>query len=145
MDQRKLIAWQPIKHLEKGQITNAHFNFTDHGLYLKLIDIHGNAVDIIYDKMSNMYDFVWSFRYAGEIPRTDLTNLVVEAEDENYIDPAAACFYKMENSDFVVWFDQLGYMGSDDFPDVEHHLFMYNDGVFEVISDYEPKFIVHHK
>lgn len=36
-------------------------------------------------------------------------------------------------------------MGSDDFPDVEHHLFMYNDGVFEVISDYEPKFIVHHK
>ncbi|MGE8203976.1 hypothetical protein ACQKP0_05370 [Heyndrickxia sp. NPDC080065] len=39
-----------------------------------------------------------------------------------------------------MWHDWLD---SNDIPNVEHHLFLYNDGVFEVISDYEPKFIVH--
>ncbi len=51
----------------------------------------------------------------------------------------------MTNSDFIEWFDQFGWLGSNEIPNVEHHLYIYNDGVFEVISDYEPKFVINNK
>ncbi|OJH19914.1 hypothetical protein BLX88_05385 [Bacillus obstructivus] len=144
MDQRKLHVWQPVNNLEKGNITEANFNFSDEkGLCIRLIDIKGISVDIIYDKISNIQDYVWSFRYAGEIPRSDLTPAVKEAyKRASNIDKTAACFYKMTNSDFIEWFDQLQWLGSNDIPNVEHHVYIYNNGVFEVISDYEPKLII---
>lgn len=140
---RKLHIWQPVTCLVRAQIVNAKFNYTDLGLCLTLIDIKGSEVDIIYDKMSQIQDYVWSFRYAGEIPRSDLVPLVDEAiERESSINESAEWFYKMSNSDYIKWFDQLPWLGSKEIPNVEHHIYCYNDGIFEVISDYEPRFVI---
>ncbi|MFJ5766785.1 hypothetical protein ACIP9C_15645 [Lysinibacillus sp. NPDC093210] len=140
---RRLHIWQPVTCLQRAQIVNAHFNYSDLGLCLTLIDINGSEVDIIYDKNSPIQDYVWSFRYTGEIPRSDLVPLVHDAiEQETVIDKSAEWFYKMSTSDYIEWFDQLPWLGSKEIPNVEHHLYCYNDGIFEVISDYEPRFVL---
>jgi len=74
MDSRRLHIWQPVTCLERAQIVNATLNYTDRGLCLTLIDRNNTEVDIIYDKISPIQDYVWSFRYTGEIPRSDLVN-----------------------------------------------------------------------
>jgi len=146
MSIRNLHIWQPVTCLERAQIVNAKFNYTDLGLCLTLIDRKGTEVDIIYDTMSQIQDYVWSFRYAGEIPRSDLVPLVHDAiEQETAIDKSAEWFYKMSNSDYIEWFDQLPWLGSKEIPNVEHHLYCYNDGIFEVMSDYEPRFVIREK
>jgi len=143
---RKLHIWQPITCLVRAKIVNAKLNYTDLGLCLTLIDIKGSEVDIIYDRMSQIQDYVWSFRYTGEIPRSDLVPLVNDAiEQESSIDVSAEWFYKMSNSDYIEWFDQLPWLGSKEIPNVEHHIYCYNDGIFDVISDYEPRFVIRTK
>ncbi|UED82381.1 MULTISPECIES: hypothetical protein [unclassified Lysinibacillus] len=140
---RRLHIWQPVTCLQRAQIVNAQLNYSDRGLYLTLTDINGSEVDIIYDKISPIQDFVWSFRYAGEIPRSDLFPLVNESIEQNPpTNPCAEWFYKMSNSDYIEWFDQLPWIGSKEIPNVEHHIYCYNDGIFEVISDYEPRFVI---
>lgn len=83
MDSRRLHIWQPVTCLERAQIINATLNYTDRGLCLTLIDRNNTEVDIIYDKMSPIQDYVWSFRYTGEIPRSDLVDMVTEAMTKN--------------------------------------------------------------
>ncbi|QSB11992.1 hypothetical protein MHB40_01515 [Lysinibacillus sp. FSL K6-0057] len=143
MDSRRLHIWQPVTCLERAQIVNATLNYTDLGLCLTLIDRNNTEVDIIYDKMSPIQDYVWSFRYTGEIPRSDLVDKVNEAlTQEQPINSSAEWFYKMSNSDYIDWFDQLPWIGSKEIPTVEHHIYCYNDGVFDIISDYEPRFVI---
>jgi len=125
--------------LERAQVVNATLNYTDLGLTLTLIDRNNAEVDIIYDKISPIQDYVWSFRYTGEIPRSDLVPFVDEAlQQENAINLSAEWFYKMSHSDYIAWFDQLPWIGSKEIPHVEHHIYCFNDGVFDIISDYEP-------
>lgn len=143
MDLRRLHIWQPITCLERAQVVNATLNYTDLGLSLTLIDRNNTEVDIIYDKISPIQDYVWSFRYTGEIPRSDLVPLVDEAlQQENTINLSAEWFYKMNHSDYIAWFDQLPWIGSKEIPHVEHHIYCFNDGVFDIISDYEPRFVI---
>ena len=131
MDSRRLHIWQPVTCLERAQIINATLNYTDRGLCLTLIDRNNTEVDIIYDKMSPIQDYVWSFRYTGEIPRSDLVDMVTEAMTQE----------QSKNSS-AEWFDQLPWIGSKEIPTVEHHIYCYNDGVFDIISDYEPRFVI---
>lgn len=143
MDSRRMHIWQPVTCLERAQIVNATLNYTDRGLCLTLIDRNNTEVDIIYDKMSPIHDYVWSFRYTGEIPRSDLVDMVTEAmTQEQSKNSSAEWFYKMSNSDYIEWFDQLPWIGSKEIPTVEHHIYCYNDGVFDIISDYEPRFVI---
>lgn len=61
---------------------------------------------------------------------------------EKAINFSAEWFYKMSHSDYIAWFDQLPWIGSKEIPDVEHHIYCFNDGVFDIISDYEPRFVI---
>ncbi|MET3699388.1 hypothetical protein SAMN05877753_11129 [Bacillus oleivorans] len=145
MNEPKLHVWQPITELT-NDIMHADLSFSDKGLYLKLIDIKGNEVSIIYDQISVTQDYVWTFRYTGEVVRSDLGKLAIDAVNKSEsIDEKSLCFYKMSNSDLIKWFDGLPWMGSEEYPAVEHHIYCSNDGIFEVISEYEPKFIVKKK
>lgn len=143
MDLRRLHIWQPITCLERAQVVNATLNYTDLGLSLTLKDRNNTEVDIIYDKISPIQDYVWSFRYTGEIPRSDLVPFVDKAlQREKAINFSAEWFYKMSHSDYIAWFDQLPWIGSKEIPDVEHPIYCFNDGVFDIISDYEPRFVI---
>lgn len=129
--------------MERAQVVNATLNYTDLGLSLTLIVRNNTEVDIIYDKISPIQDYVWSFRYTGEISRSNLVPLVDEAlQQENAINFSAEWFYKMSHSDYIAWFDQLPWIGSKEIPHVEHHIYCFNDGVFDIISDYEPRFVI---
>lgn len=143
----ELQVWQPVTCLVKGNIIGATFQYFDTedqgGLKIVLTDIKGTMVEVIYDKHSPIVgDCVWTFRYANEIARSDLNKFIDRADHSKLTDPAAHHFYKALQSDYIAWYDQLPWLGSEDAPHVEHHIYMYNDGVFEVISDYEPRFIV---
>ncbi|CEG26234.1 hypothetical protein [Bacillus sp. B-jedd] len=147
MDKRILHVWQPVTCLEKANVIFAKLTYGNsnetNGLRLELTDGAGNAVEIVYDQWSvTMVDYIWTFRHVNEIKRCDLNRLIDRADFSVLNDSTAQHFYKMENSDFLEWYDQLPWLGSGDVPHVEHHIYMYNDGVFEVIADYEPKFIV---
>lgn len=146
MDKRRVQIWQPVTSLAKDNVVFANLEHTDkldkYGLRIELTDINGNIVEIIYDKISLiMGDYIWTYRYINEIKRCDLNKLIDVADCTNLKDSTAHHFYKMENSDFIEWYDQLSWLGSEDASFVEHHIYMYNDGIFEVISDYEPRFV----
>ncbi|GLC89718.1 hypothetical protein [Lysinibacillus piscis] len=146
MDNRRLHVWQPVTCLERGRVFEAKCNYPNSGLCITLIDINGTEVDIIYDKVTQIQDYVWAFRHIGEIPGTYLNEIPDdEMEKESSIVKTAAWFYKMSNSDYIEWFDQLPWLGSKDIPGAEHHIYAYGDGVFEVISDYEPRFVIRTK
>ncbi len=54
--------------------------------------------------MFQIYDYVWSFRYTGEIPRSELVPLINDAiEQVAFIDESAEWFYKMSNSEFRLY------------------------------------------
>lgn len=146
MGKMELHIWQPVTCLVKGDVVSATLEHGDtidkNGLRLVLTDVEGNVVQVIYDKVSQtMGDYIWTYRYINEIKRSDLNKLIEKADRSNLIDESAHHFYKVVNSDYIGWYDQLPWLGSQDAPNVEHHIYMYNDGIFEVISDYEPRFI----
>ena len=129
MDSRRLHIWQPVTCLERAQIINATLNYTDRGLCLTLID-RNNAI-----KCHLIQNYVWSFRYTGEIPRSDLVDMVTEAmAQEQSKNSSAELFYKMSNSDYIEWFDQLLWIGIKEIPTVEHHIYCYNDGVLSTTN-----------
>lgn len=84
------------------------------------------------NKMSPIQNYVCSFRYTGEIPRSDLVDMVTKAMTKN----------NLKKNSSAEWFDQLPWIGSKEIPTVEHHIYCYNDGVFDIISDYEPRFVI---
>jgi hypothetical protein len=139
MDKRELQIWQPVTCLVKGNVVTAKLEHSvigdTHGLRLELTDIDGNVVQIVYDKISpTMRDYIWTYRYVNEIKRCDLNKLIDKADHTKLVDPSAHHFYKMVNSDLIEWYDQLPWLGSEEEPNVEHHIYMYNDGVFEIVS-----------
>lgn len=109
-----------------------------------LKDVHGNMVDIIYDDPQNICPLeyvVWSFRYSTELSNNDHILANVESDVSVRKDSNALYFFKMRNSPFIKEFDDIHTANRFLFPNGEHHLFMTRDEIFEVISNYEPRFV----
>lgn len=147
MDKRKLHVWQPCANILKGRIYYDELTVSDFGLILTLTDQEGTIVDIVYNKGSQIHgDYVWSYRYTNEVPMTVLVPLMEEARKNGKIlDSNGPLFYKMTDSDYIEWHDSLGFIPSSEIPNVEHHLIPGPDGVYEFISEYEPKIVVREK
>ena len=147
MDQIKetLELWQPITSL-KGEY-EFKFNFVEvlrHNNYLKisLADHFGNLVDIIYEDPMNVCPFeysVWSFRHSTELGNLHKSRF--EIDNSKLIDKKAIHFCKVRNSDYINSFDNNPIGNKKLFPDVEHHMYLTGDEIFEVISNYEPRFV----
>lgn len=142
MDNRILQVWNPIKNVLSG-IPNMSLSDGPQGLIIVLKDFQGTEVKVIYDEKSQLDDWVWAYRNTAEIGRTDLAQLVDDAyKKETNLPKKVFVFFKMVNSDYIAWYDSLGSISTRTFPNAEHHLYMHNDGVLEIICDYEPRFIV---
>jgi len=142
LDTPVLEAWQPVTNLERNDVCQTRIEINGKGLTIYLEDLKGNKVRVIYDQMSQIHDVVWTFRYTAEGPRNDLVKPMQEADARAIgLNKEKECFYKVLNSDLIRWFDQLPWMSSKDFPDVEHHLYFTMNEVYEVVADYEPRFV----
>ncbi|SDZ16330.1 hypothetical protein SAMN05421736_10730 [Evansella caseinilytica] len=139
MDKRKLHVWQPIETF-KGELHLVEMYFQE-GLRFTFEDDGGMECTFMYDQCINgMY--VWSCRFTEEFKRSDLAVIATEAIQERFGDKNKTwCFFKMTNSDYVDWYDQLGGPGSDRDPHIQHHIFITSENIFEVLSEYEPKVV----
>ncbi|WP_040225392.1 hypothetical protein [Bhargavaea cecembensis] len=142
MEEMILESWQPVTNLERNGVCQTKLEISGEGLTIHLEDLKGNQVRVLYDQMSQIHDHVWTFRYTGEGPRNNLVKLMQTADARAVgLKRESESFYKVKNSDLIRWFDQLPWMGSQEYPNVEHHLYFTMNEVFEVVADYEPKFI----
>ncbi|SET22112.1 hypothetical protein SAMN05216389_10735 [Oceanobacillus limi] len=120
-----------------------------HNEYLKITleDNHGNEVDVIYDdpdKVCPLEYFVWSFRHNTECGSIHLPRPEIDKTNKK-IDEKSAYFCKMRNSNYIKQFDSNPIANRELFPEVEHHLYITGDEIFEVISNYEPRFVAREK
>ncbi|MCJ8008761.1 hypothetical protein ACFFF5_10775 [Lederbergia wuyishanensis] len=143
-DKEKLHIWQPVTNLRGKYPWDINLtNVIRHNDYLKITleDFHNNnQLDIVYDQnITPLEYYVWAFRFSTEIGRHDLR--FTETDSSGRIDPEAAYFCKMENSRFLRMFDSNPMYNRKTHPNLEHHLYITGDEVFEVLSDYEPRFI----
>ncbi|WP_422122405.1 hypothetical protein DHX103_11400 [Planococcus sp. X10-3] len=143
MDVGTVHAWQPVTNLDSTRVQLIEFIKGQDNLSIHLADLSGNHVKIIYDRnVVNLGDWVWAARHTPEAPSSHLSAPCMESIKQNpNLDRNAYCFYKLTDSEFMSWFDQLSFFELKDFPEVEHHLYYLMDDVVEILSDYEPKFI----
>ena len=140
MRKAKLQVWRPL-NLLRHRIFSHNVSFTEKGLIISLKDAHGSEVDIIYNQASDIIgDYVWNFYYANDILQsTFLAELMDEAiQHEDFSANDELVFYKMMNSPAINKLKQAGF--ADDTVKLEHHLYPVSDGIFEVVSNYEPEF-----
>ncbi|WP_205439704.1 hypothetical protein, partial [Peribacillus alkalitolerans] len=137
MTTRKLVVWRPKDGLE-GPLHYVEVKFAD-GLQLVFEDESNTEIKIIYNQNINS-KFVLAFRFTDDLKRGDLSKIAREARIEyfNTINAKPWYFYKMINSDFIHWFDQLPGPGSNEISNIQHFIFMCSEETFEVISEYEP-------
>lgn len=138
-----LRAWQPITSM-KGR------NLADLGFFeiitrfdclkIRFDDVKDNKFEVIYDQtISPVEYYVWSYRFSTEYGRFDLNSKQIDLS--GVIDKDSLYFYKVSNSEYIKWFDRNPLINSKTNPKLEHHLYMNGDQVFEVLSEYEPKFL----
>lgn len=106
-------------------------------------DLQDNQLEIIYDDPDHKCPLeyvVWSFRWNTEI---SLQSKQVINSHNHW----SKCqhFYKVEHSSYIHEIDKNWAVNSTLFPDVEHHVYMNGDEIFEVISNYEPRFVAKRK
>lgn len=136
-----LKIWQPQTNLNSDHPANILFRgINKHDDYFKIIleDYDDNITEIIYNQLNGpMEYYVWSFRYTTEIGRFGIYNL--EVDESGLIENGKAYFFKMENSEYINWFDnQNPLFNSTSHPKFEHHVYITRDEVIEVLSDYDP-------
>lgn len=137
---QKLQSWQPIKDV--GEVFQSSISYQPKkGLHLKIEDTSGYHIDVMYDRISAIQDYIWTYRFTKTCDRKDILDLADVAEQSKQTsDQANHIFYKMHQSNFLAWYDSLPWLGSKDIPGVEHHLYICGEYIYEVISDYEPLF-----
>ncbi|WP_040227842.1 hypothetical protein [Bhargavaea cecembensis] len=138
-----LRAWQPITSMKGRSLGDlGFFEVITHFDYLKLKfnDIEGNKFEVIYDQpISPVEYYVWSYRFSTEYGRFDLNSL--QDDLSGVIDENSLYFYKVVNSEYIKWFDRNPLINSKTHPKLEHHLYLNGSQVFEVLSEYEPRFL----
>ena len=148
MERQKLHVWRPSANILREYTVNDCARYNENGFVITLSDIYGTTLEIVYDRYSQIIgDYIWAFRYKNEIPQPGyLVHLMEEARKEDNdvenFDPYKITFYKMINSDFI---KEMGFESMKDAPKLEHHLYPFYEGIFEVISEYEPKVILKNK
>ncbi|MBS4202466.1 hypothetical protein KHA93_22955 [Bacillus sp. FJAT-49732] len=139
----KLHIWQPVINLKAKYLYDINLtNVNRHSDYLKITleDLQDNQLDIIYDqRISPVEYYVWAFRFSTETGNFDIR--YIEEEIGGRVDPEAAYFFKMENSKYLKMFDSNPIINRKTHPNLEHHLYITGDEIFEVLSDYEPRFV----
>lgn len=141
MHVQSLKIWQPQTNLHSDHPVNILFTgLIKHDDYFKIIleDYDDNITEIVYNQLNGpMEYYVWSFRYTTEIGRFGLYNL--EVDESGLHQKGKAYFFKMENSEYINWFDnQNPLFNSTTHPNLEHHVYITRDEVIEVLSDYAP-------
>ncbi|MCE7792826.1 hypothetical protein K8O68_10405 [Salipaludibacillus sp. CUR1] len=140
MSERKLEVWEPIENFN-GSLHFKEMMYGEEGLKFIFNDNLQNEFHFTYGDFRDGM-FVWAVRFTEEFKRGDLVEIASEARKTAFgADNKEWCFYKMTDSDFINWHDQLSGPSSEAFS-VEHHLFVTTQDTFEVISEYEPKVTV---
>ncbi|MGD7044905.1 hypothetical protein [Jeotgalibacillus proteolyticus] len=98
------------------------------------------TISVLFDRLSLTGSKVWSAIYTSELYRGDLTEKIqlckrsFETKDSSF-----PLIYLMENSNFIKRFDEYGYPSSEDVKDLKHFVFVSENDIVEVLSEYDPK------
>ncbi|MBR7554905.1 hypothetical protein ACFFJI_00060 [Allobacillus sp. GCM10007491] len=149
MKTQSLIARQPdeLKQFEMKNdrfymISLRHVHFGPKTFKIILENKH-QTLEVIYDQFDPAVPvsyYVWNFRYGTEMTRTDLQQ--ANRKYPSLVNKDCYYYFKVQNSEFIKWNDFTSSFKSKDFPELEHHLYFTDNDILEVLSLYEPKFIV---
>lgn len=144
----KLIAQQPKKllrfHLKSPTFDDIKLKHIDtNDLHLKIILTNKtDQLKLVYEHFGSIPPGrVCHLRSSAKTARHDLIKMEKETTQIQKRD--AYFFYKVHNSEFINWYDSLSplkYIA--DLENLEHHLFMTNDKVLEVLTFDDPKIII---
>ncbi|SEM47375.1 hypothetical protein SAMN04489762_0156 [Terribacillus saccharophilus] len=135
----KLEIWCPDTIID-GPFHLTKFNYLGK-LSISFENENGQEITFTYNQNINGR-YILASRFTDEMKRGDLVNSALKAR-ENYAKNLKAWYlYKVTDSDFIKWYDDLSGPGSDYIKNIEHHIYSGSEDTFEVLSEYEPEVTV---
>lgn len=124
------IRWEPIQGLE-GKYYLDDFSWSKKGFIVELIhEKKDEKIQILFD------NYIDAFRYTNEsFYLTILDNASPKHETRFY---ANFSFYKITNSEYLVWLSKQSAEWSDLF-NFTHFCILGGDEVIDIVTNYEPK------
>lgn len=135
MKKVNLEVWIPSTEI-KGVLHLVEFTYVK-GLQITLEDDQANIYQIQFNKIKNG-NYVLACRFADEMKRSDLAKPAYQARKSKAgVIGNAWSLYKVKDSDFIDWYDQLPGPGSEHYH-IEHYIIATSDETFEILSEVEP-------
>ncbi|MEW4286196.1 hypothetical protein [Priestia koreensis] len=149
MDNERLVIWEPLEENPFCRYTNE----------MQFVEMHyqKDFVLVFEDfKTQKIYRFTYeqskaqtyaivSYRFFDELTRPDIDTLIDNLFKEQGNSSYRPTFYKMENSEFISWYDKVYSARVGMYPNTEHHVYLTADYVLEVLSEYEPTVTIESK
>lgn len=149
MQSEKLVVWEPIED-KVNQFSRFYNELLFHEmLYQKdfvlvFEDVnHRKKYSFTYKQDKTTTYAIISFRLFDEMTRPDVENLISKVGEQREEDGLSKLtyeptFYKVENSSFLSWYDNIHPARVGLHPNAEHHLYITSDYMIDVLSEHEP-------
>lgn len=149
MSIEKLIVWEPIKakEIQFSRFYNELLFYEMHyrkDFVLVFEDVkHSKKYTFTYENKKSQKYAIITFRFFDELTRPDIEELISKVgkvrEKEGLSNLTfEPTFYKVENSSFLSWYDNIFPARAVLQPKAEHHLYITSDYIIDVLSEYEP-------
>ncbi|MED3552720.1 hypothetical protein [Cytobacillus praedii] len=149
MQSEKLIVWEPIDDKENQfsrlyndlHFVKMHYQ-KDFVLVFEAAKCTKKYVFTYKQEKSNCYAII-SFRFFDEMTRPDVESLISKVGKEREKEGLSKLtyeptFYKVENSSFLSWYDNIYPARVGMHPNAEHHLYITSDYIIDILSEHEP-------
>ncbi|KQL36097.1 hypothetical protein [Psychrobacillus sp. FJAT-21963] len=149
MNKEKLTVWEPIKTKDNqfSRLYNELVFFEMHyqkDFVLVFEDTdHSKKYIFTYDYNKSQKYAIITFRLFDEMTRPDIEELISKVGKEREEEGLSKLtyepnFYKVENSSFLSWYDNIFPARASLQPKAEHHLYITSDYIIDVLSEYDP-------
>ncbi|MDQ0156507.1 hypothetical protein [Robertmurraya andreesenii] len=149
MESEKLLVWEPIHEAD-----NQFSRFNNELLFVEMHyqkDFtlvfedanHTKKYIFTYKQPESRPNAVITFRLFDETARPDIENLISRVgkqREEDGLDKLTyePTFYKVLNSSFLSWYDNIFPARVQLQPMAEHHLYISSDYIIDVLSEHDP-------
>lgn len=133
----KLKTWEPVDYFQ-GELQFVEIHYRHH-LKLVFVDEDNKEYTFTYKPVIEGAMPILTFRLVDEMVNGNLLGPLKEEREKNKGEDQLTCFYKVENSDILKWYDESFPSRDILHPNVEHHIYITSEYILEVLSEREPE------
>ncbi len=137
----KLAFWEPLDHNlfcnYKSQLRFFDFRYGK-DFILAFENTNESELILFNYKNSQTGPAIMAFQFHSNLVRSDINNLINAFLEENSY-TYEPTFFKVSNSHWINWYDEVFPARVQINPNAEHHLFLTDDLYIEVMSEQEPE------